>query len=441
MCEVGENSRILASTPSSTTSGCLSNDEGSDDRLLPSSLAAEELQLALNKEATEEELLKAITRCKDLVLESNQCSLERKWLVRHLIELRLRLQECREAMEDPLHPRNKSSGVSRRTVRGHHLNLQPLLSTSTKYCDHCTGTIWSLVQAWYECEDCGYACHYKCISQIIRECAHVVASERGGYELEICPEEGLSAQKYLCAECQSPLPITAPKGISCLGRLLFPDWSEARKCDYSGLYYCTACHWGSSAVVPARVVHNWDLAPQPVCQASLQQLRVTANRPLLNLEKLNPRLFSLVHELSLVRRLRQELHGMRKYLSVCRNANEDHLLWKHVDVPHLIETPELYSLQDLVDTHSGELPTKLHTIIDVFSKHIKVKCEVCRGRGHLCEICSNDEVLFPFDAAAVICSECNAVLHKSCFGRKSKCPKCLRLQQRKEQQLGDQSEE
>lgn len=53
------------------------------------------------KEATEQELLKAITRCKDLVLESDQCSPERKWLVRHLIELRLRLQECREAMADP----------------------------------------------------------------------------------------------------------------------------------------------------------------------------------------------------------------------------------------------------------------------------------------------------------------------------------------------------
>ncbi|RZC39574.1 differentially expressed in FDCP 8 -like, partial [Asbolus verrucosus] len=396
MCEVGESNRILASTPSSSTSGCLSNDETSDDHLLPSSLASEELQLALNKvkivnrivEATEEELLTAINRCKDLVLESSQCSIERKWLVRHLIELRLRLQECREAMVDPQ----------------------------------------SVVQAWYECEDCGYSCHHKCISQILRECAHVVASERGGYELEICPEEGLSAQRYLCAECKSPLPLS-------VFLLLDKDWSEARRCDYSGLYYCSACHWGSSAVVPARVVHNWDLTPQPVSQASLQQLRVTANRPLLNLERLNPRLFSFVHELSLVRRLRQELNGMRKYLTVCRNASEDHLLWKYVDQLHLIETPELYSLQDLVDTHSGELPSKLHTIIDVFTKHIKVNCEVCRGRGHICEICSNDEVLFPFDASAVICKECNAVLHKSCFNRKNnKCPKCIRLELRREQQ-------
>lgn len=213
------------------------------------------------------------------------------------------------------------------------------------------------------------------------------------------------------------------------------EWCEARKCDYSGLYYCTACHWGSSAIMPARVVHNWDFTPHPVSQASLQQLKVTSNRPLINLEKLNPRLFTLILELNLVRRLRHELNGMRKYLYVCRSATQDHLLWKHLDTPHLIESPELYSLQDLVDIHSGELPSKLHIIADVFSRHIKGTCEICQGRGHICEICSNDEVLFPFDSSAVVCAECNAVLHKICFGKKNECPKCKRLQAR--QQLDD----
>lgn len=44
-----ESIRVLASTPSSTTSGCLSGDEASEDHFLPSNLAHEELQLALNK--------------------------------------------------------------------------------------------------------------------------------------------------------------------------------------------------------------------------------------------------------------------------------------------------------------------------------------------------------------------------------------------------------
>ncbi|KAJ8919760.1 hypothetical protein NQ315_006289 [Exocentrus adspersus] len=411
-----DSTRRLTSSPTSTTSGSLSQ-----DHLLPTSLTAEELLLALNKEATEEELVQAISRCKDLVLESDQCSVERKWLVRHLIELRLRLQECQEAMSDPQHPRNKSSGVSRRIIQGHHLNLQPLLrNTTSRYCDHCTGAIWSVVQAWYECEDCGYSCHYKCLAFVMRECAHVVTTERGHYELDICPEVGLSAQKYLCAECKTPLPINK-------------EWSEARRCDYNGLYYCSACHWGSSAIVPARVIHNWDFTPYSVCQASLQQLRITARRPLINLEKLNPRLLTFVHELNLVRRLRQELIGMRKYLLVCRRSSEDHLLWKHVDTPHLIETCDMYSLQDLVDTNSGELPSKLHTLVDVFSKHIKVECEICRGRGHICEICSNDEILYPFDATAYVCDGCNAVLHKHCFSRKDKCPKCARIESRQKE--------
>lgn len=64
----------------------------------------------------------------------------------------------------------------------------------------------SVVQAWYKCDDCGYSCHHKCLAGIVRECAHVVASERG-YEIDICPEEGLSSQKYLCAECKVLLQI------------------------------------------------------------------------------------------------------------------------------------------------------------------------------------------------------------------------------------------
>lgn len=66
----------------------------------------------------------------------------------------------------------------------------------------------SVVQAWYECEDCGYSCHHKCLASIIRECAHVIATEKGTYEFEICPEVGLSAQRYLCAECNTLLPVS-----------------------------------------------------------------------------------------------------------------------------------------------------------------------------------------------------------------------------------------
>ncbi|XP_060520220.1 differentially expressed in FDCP 8 homolog isoform X2 [Cylas formicarius] len=416
MSDLAADNKQSTSSPTST----VSNED--IESSVPSNLASQELQLALTEQATEQELLKAINHTKVLILENAQCSLERKWLVRHLIELRFKLQECREAMADPEHPRNKSSGVSNRTVMGHHLKLQPLLRAAAhRYCDHCTGTIWSVVQAWYECQDCGYTCHHKCIALIVRECAHVVACERGEYELQICPDRGLSFQKYMCAECKSPLML---------------KWSDAKLCDYSGRYFCSACHWNGSAVIPARAVHNWDLVPQPVSQASLQQLKITAQRPLINLERVNPKLFALVHELNLVRRLRRELVGLRKYVSVCRRATEERLLWK-CDRPYLLESSDMYSLQDLVDTHAGELPSKLHSLVDLFTRHVKVECEICRGRAHICEICSNDEALYPFDRVAYVCAECGAVLHKQCRESKGSCPRCVRLRDRRAREANE----
>ncbi|CAH1968524.1 unnamed protein product [Acanthoscelides obtectus] len=125
-----------------------------------------------------------------------------------------------------------------------------LHSPISGYCDHCTGAIWSVVQTWYECQDCGYSCHYKCLSSVVRECAHVVATERGTYEFDICPEEGLSTQQYHCAECNAALPLTIPKRISCLGRVIFQDstWGdEPRLCDYTGRYYCMALPLGRAS--------------------------------------------------------------------------------------------------------------------------------------------------------------------------------------------------
>lgn len=119
---------------------------------------------------------------------------------------------------------------------------------------------------------------------------------------------------------------------------------------------------------------------------------------------------------------------MRRYLSACRIAQEHHLLWKLGDRHHLIDTTYMYSLQDLVDVHSGELPMFLQGIVDMFIMHIKRDCQICKGQGHICEICGNDEVIFPFEAGTVTCLVCNAVFHRICWTRKKEtCPKCIRL--------------
>ena len=68
---------------------------------------------------------------------------------------------------------------------------------------------------------------------------------------EICPEKGLTHQHFRCARCNRAL---NKQQIHV----------EARVCDYSGLYYCPACHKRDQAIIPARVLHNWDFTPRTV---------------------------------------------------------------------------------------------------------------------------------------------------------------------------------
>lgn len=94
-------------------------------------------------------------------------------------------------------------------ILGHHFvdhhNQKPTQSTTRPHCDHCTGIIWSVVQASYVCTDCNFRVHYKCLESIVRVCAHVITSERKEPLDEICPESGLSFQAYKCAECNTSL--------------------------------------------------------------------------------------------------------------------------------------------------------------------------------------------------------------------------------------------
>lgn len=79
----------------------LSGDDGSDkSHAIPNNLIKEQWQLILDQDATADELNNAIERCKELVLNTDENTNERKWLVRHLVELRFRLREMEDAAID-----------------------------------------------------------------------------------------------------------------------------------------------------------------------------------------------------------------------------------------------------------------------------------------------------------------------------------------------------
>ncbi|XP_076685611.1 differentially expressed in FDCP 8 homolog isoform X2 [Andrena cerasifolii] len=421
-----DSSETMPSTPSSSSDYMTGEaDDSSDSKgAIPFSLKSVETALSLSKAICEEDLKEMVQKCKQMVLESAECSEERKWLVRRLIELRLRVQELRETSEENL--------LETQVILEHHLVPQKYYITTTVpvYCDHCSGAIWTMLQSWYMCSDCKFCCHWKCLSNICRVCVHVVASEAGGYTYtkDICPEQGLSNQGYRCAECKV--------------RITFKSaWIEPRLCDYSGLYYCQRCHWNTAMVIPARVIRNWDMEPRLVSRAAAQLLTLLEDRSVLPLEELNPKLFTLVPDLSSVKRMREEMQMMKRYLVLCPEANNQGLPWKLRIHTHMIENAGNYSIRDLVDLNSGTLLEEIRAAYDAMHAHITEQCQLCKARGHLCELCGNDEIIYPWDASSLTCHQCSAVHHRACWSKRNhSCPRCTRLQKRRaleEQQTSD----
>lgn len=407
----------VPSTPSSSSDYMTGEaDDSSDSKAaIPFSLKSVETVLSLSKSTCEEDLKEMVQKCKQMVLESAECSDERKWLVRRLIELRLRVQELRETSEENL--------LETQVILGHHLVPQKYYITTSGpvYCDHCSGAIWTMLQSWYMCSDCKFCCHWKCLNNICRVCVHVVASEAGGYTYtkDICPEQGLSGQGYRCAECKV--------------RITFKSvWVEPRLCDYSGLYYCQRCHWNTAMVIPARVIRNWDMEPRLVSRAAAQLLTLLEERSVLMLEELNPKLFTLVPDLSLVKKMREEMQMMKRYLVLCPEASNQGLPWKVGIRTHMIENSGNYSIKDLVDLNSGMLLEEIRSAYDVMHVHITEQCQLCKARGHLCELCGNDEIIYPWDACSISCHQCSAVHHRACWSKRNHCcPRCTRLQKRR----------
>ncbi|KAK6013616.1 hypothetical protein OSTOST_21065 [Ostertagia ostertagi] len=69
---------------------------------------------------------------------------------------------------------------------------------------------------------------------------------------------------------------------------LFPEGPanmQPRLCEYTGMLFCSNCHWGDTWSIPARIIHNMDARPRPVCRAAKQLLAIVDNRPLIDLSE------------------------------------------------------------------------------------------------------------------------------------------------------------
>ncbi|XP_050430449.1 differentially expressed in FDCP 8 homolog isoform X3 [Adelges cooleyi] len=265
----------------------------SDSASSASSASLSDNYLTISENDLNENILeKEIEKCNQMIRVSKECSENRVRLVRRLVELRFKLVMTTEkkAIE------NQDLLCETKVVLGHHLSFiwKPSWLENT-FCDVCTKTIWIYVHQFYECTDCGYYCHVFCVDKIKRVCSAVVASENSMI-INVCPYKGLLFQDYKCAECQTYIRIRNIK-VSPEDRVSL----EARLCDYDGKYYCPLHHWNNTALIPARVICNWQFEQQRVSQASFQLLKYRYEARIYDLELQNPKLFMYLESLTQVK--------------------------------------------------------------------------------------------------------------------------------------------
>lgn len=220
----------------------------------------------------------------------------------------------------------------------------------------------------------------------------------------------LVAQDFLCAGCGTPI---EPKFVKRL-----------RYCEYLGKYFCHCCHSYAEACIPARILTSWDFRKYQVSNFSKRLLDIIWHQPVINLLNVGHSLLGKVKELDRVKEIQEQLFHIKKLLKTCRFAESTLQVFKQVP-SHLTDEYHIFSLDDLVKIKKGLLVSSLKYVLRTSLAHV-ARCELCQGKGFICEFCQNPSVIFPFQTATCRrCSACKACFHKECF-RSSQCPRCAR---------------
>ncbi|XP_011754830.2 protein associated with UVRAG as autophagy enhancer isoform X2 [Macaca nemestrina] len=225
----------------------------------------------------------------------------------------------------------------------------------------------------------------------------------------------VAAQNFFCAGCGTPI---EPKFVKRL-----------RYCEYLGKYFCDCCHSYAESCIPARILMMWDFKKYYVSNFSKRLLDSIWNQPIFNLLSIGQSLYAKAKELGRMKEIQEQLFHIKKLLKTCRFA--DSALKEFEQVPgHLTDELHLFSLEDLVRIKKGLLAPLLKDILKASLAHV-AGCELCQGKGFICEFCQNTTVIFPFQTATCRrCSACRACFHKQCF-QSSECPRCARITARR----------
>lgn len=246
--------------------------------------------------------------------------------------------------------------------------------------------------------------------------------------LEIRPHKSIKqmmeAQHYYCAGCHKHFDDSKNLVTDFVQSL---GWGKPRRCEYTGQLYCYTCHTNDAAVLPARVLHNWDFAEYPVCQLAKSYLDSIHDQPMLCVSAVNPFLFSKVPALLQVMGLRKKIGSMLPCVRCPFRRSINRGLGSR---RYLLESNDFFALRDLIDLSKGAfaaLPVMLETVSRKILEHITEQCLICCDVGVPCgarQACNDpSSLIFPFQEDEVEkCRSCEQLYHKQCFKKLGTCP-------------------
>ncbi|ULU07327.1 hypothetical protein L3Y34_018821 [Caenorhabditis briggsae] len=240
-----------------------------------------------------------------------------------------------------------------------------------------------------------------------------VSSEIADKLCRIPREQGLDAQDFRCAMCRKTI-----------GGSFFAKFET---CAIDSKYYCPECMKpGGKIPIPARVVMDWDWRERSVSDRGRAWYEANQEKALINIKTTNPRLYKHVPALEETRQLREKLHLVSMYLFTCRESVAEDFRRRLWPKEYLRSDIHLYSFADLIDVKSGSLLRRLKHILKHSTTHV-MSCTLCKQKGFCCELCTVNEVIYPFNTESTHrCEVCFSVFHVECWRTSGECPKCLR---------------
>ncbi|KAI8488647.1 positive regulation of ruffle assembly [Branchiostoma belcheri] len=204
-------------------------------------------------------------------------------------------------------------------------------------------------------------------------------------------EKGLDVQNFKCKECERQIGLI---------------FGKYRVCNYDGCYYCEECHVNEEAIIPARIILNWDFKKHKVAHST---------------------------KLFLLQTLRLQLKYVKAYLFTCNQSVAEDLRKRVWPKDYMLDRIHLYSVVDLLQVTSGQLQQHLKKVVKHATKHV-YKCQLCSQKGFLCEVCNSPNPIYPFETDSTVrCDRCKAVYHAKCRTENRPCPKCTRRDLRRSQ--------